>query len=430
MSRNSAYRLVALLVLLSFIGNAQLFQARLSAFGYAWQRSDTVSQTTSHLFGYQSIQASLNQGNYTLSGYFQGFTDYSGPHQYIGEYRLYNFYFKARNVADLLDVSVGRQAVYSGIGQGTFDGVWSGARFLDGNVSVNGYYGFLPAPHYQAELIGDKKNNAMMGAQLTVTPHEMVRASLNYSSRQMLPETYTAIRADSLFNPYAVEIRPSAVREEYFGGEADVTYGSLGSLYFRYDYDLALEQSARTELFARVRPTDELALTGLYLQRQPRISFNSIFSVFAYNTVSEFEGGVEYTLDARTFLFARFGSVSYGDDNAQRVALGFNNKLVSASVAHNVGTDSRLSSVSANAGYPMMEGQLTPTLMVGYALYKLSPNADLTGAASIGIGAVYRPMQTLSIDGQLMLLSNAWYQRDVRLSLRATYLISERLGMF
>jgi hypothetical protein len=237
------------------------------------------------------------------------------------------------------------------------------------------------------------------------------------------------------------------MKEQYVGGDVDFTYGTLGSAYARYDYDIALEQTARFQLFARVRPTEDIAFTGLYLKRQPRISYNSIFSVFAYNSVSEFEGGVEYTLDKTTFVFARYGSVSYGldrttfevrhsgpvlysDDNASRIAVGFNNKLVSASVAHNVGPDSRLSSVSANAGYPMMDGQLTPTLVVGYAMYKLSEKADLTGALNVGVGAVYRPLQTLSVDGQVMLLTNAWYQRDVRLSLRATYLIAERLGIF
>jgi hypothetical protein len=356
--------------------------------------------------------------------------DYAGPRKNLGEYRLYNLYFKARNVADLIDLSIGRQAIYSGIGQGTFDGVWTGARFADGLVNVNGYYGFLPAPRYQAELIGEKKNNFMAGAQLVVNPTEMLRASINYSARQILPETYSAIRADSLFNPYTVEIRPSAMKEQYVGGDVDFTYGTLGSAYARYDYDIALEQTARFQLFARVRPTEDIAFTGLYLKRQPRISYNSIFSVFAYNSVSEFEGGVEYTLDKTTFVFARYGSVSYGDDNASRIAVGFNNKLISASAAHNVGTESKLSSVSANAGYPMMDGQLTPTLVVGYAMYKLSEKADLTGALNVGVGAVYRPLQTLSVDGQVMLLTNAWYQRDVRLSLRATYLIAERLGIF
>jgi hypothetical protein len=195
--------------------------------------------------------------------------------------------------------------------------------------------------------------------------------------------------------------------------------------------DLYLEKMSRIELFTRVKIMEPLSVTGEYIHREPRLSYNSIFWVFAYNTISEYELGAEYALCKDCQVFGKYGSVSYGgDDNSNRITLGGSIKYASASFSWNTGYGGELAAFSANAGYPMFNNTITPTIMVGYAHYKLSDNAPTANALSAAIGAVYRPIPVLSLDAQVQWIQNKVYGNDMRLFLRGSYYLSERLNIF
>jgi hypothetical protein len=71
-----------------------------------------------------------------------------------------------------------------------------------------------------------------------------------------------------------------------------------------------------------------------------------------------------------------------------------------------------------------------PSLLVSYAQYKLSEHAPLENVLSIAPGVVYRPFTTLSVDAQVQWIHNKIYSNDVRLFLRASYVLSHQLDMF
>ncbi|HAL57278.1 MAG TPA: hypothetical protein DCP63_12625 [Bacteroidetes bacterium] len=410
--------------------SAQTLQARFVSSGYAWQRQDTVGQSTNHLFGYQSVQLSIAGENLSFHTYAQGFTDFSGPFKNEGQYRLYNLYFKYANLFDVLSLSVGRQAVFAGAGNGTIDGGLASVKLFDAKVKLLGYYGTLPPPRQKVEMIGDRKNNFMTGGQLVASPIEFAQLGLSFMNRKIASEPYMALRRDSLFNPYVVEIKPMAASERTISGDASVDY-DIVSAYGRYDYDLETEKSARMQLFTRVKILPSLGVTGEYIQREPRLSYNSIFSVFTFNTLKEYELGVEYALSSNYQVYAKYGSVSYGDDDSQRITLGASGKHGSVSLARNVGYAGELSAASLNFGYPLFDNQITPTVLVSYAKYKLSESAStLDASLSAAVGAVYRPLRVLSFDAQVQWIQNTIYKNDVRLFLRGSYLLSQRLDIF
>jgi hypothetical protein len=195
--------------------------------------------------------------------------------------------------------------------------------------------------------------------------------------------------------------------------------------------DLYLEKMSRVELFSRVKVMEPLSITGEYIHREPRLSYNSIFWVFAYNTISEYELGAEYALCKDCQVFGKYGSVSYGgDDNSNRITLGGNMKYASASFSWNTGYGGELAAFSANAGYPLCNNTITPTVMVGYAHYKLSSDAPTANALSAAVGAVYRPIQVLSLDAQVQWIQNKVYGNDTRLFFRGSYYLSQRLNIF
>lgn len=418
---------------------AQRLQARFVTSAYAWERKDTIGSSAQHLFAYQTIQLSLAGEKLSFHTYVQGFNDFLGPVKNDPILRVFNAYFKWSNIAQAADLSVGRQAVFAGVGTGTIDGGLASLKFLDSRLKLVGYYGALPSPRFKAELIKNTGDNYMAGGQLVAAPADFAQLSVSYMQKHIKPDTYIGIRRDSLFNPYAVEIKPSATAEEYLSGDISLEYQDIVSGYARYDYDLLLEKNSRFQLFTRVKPfgsvnvkaLQPLSFTGEYIQREPRLLFNSIFSVFTFNSLKEYEMGAEYAFSPQWQVFAKYGSVSYNDANQNHVTVGVNGEHYSLSVTRDDGDGGELSAASLNFGYPLFDNKLMPTLMVGYAHYKLSEYASkLDDALSVAAGAVYRPLRVLSIDAQAQWIQNKIYDSDVRFFVRVNYFLSQQLGIF
>ncbi len=422
--------LVALTVAAQCV-SAQILQGRLVTSAFAFQQQDSGS-SASHLYGYQSVQLSFIKGDYTLSTYFQGWNDFSGPTKNNGTLRLYNLYFHWRNIANYGDLTFGRQTIFAGTGIGTIDGLKAVGRFLDNKVKVVGYAGPLAQPSLGAQPVDNIWDNAMYGGQVVVAPVEFGQASVSYMHKQLQPEAYSAIRRDSLFNPYLAEIRPSASIEEYLSadvsGEYDMVYG-----YLRYDHDLQAEKMARFQFFTRVKPLERFGITAEYMKREPRISYNSIFSAFTYNSLEEFEVGLEYHVHhfRDLHVFGKYGQVSFGDETSQQYIFGGSWKYISASASSISGYNGTINAASFNAGYPFMNNTLTPTLMVSYGRYKLSRyETKRESVLSGALGVVYRPLPVLSFDTQVQWIQNKIYKNDVRMFFRASYLLNERLTLF
>ena len=74
-----------------------------------------------------------------------------------------------------------------------------------------------------------------------------------------------------------------------------------------------------------------------------------------------------------------------------------------------------MAALSFNAGYPLMDSKVaTPTIIIGYAHYKLSSDDQMTDAISAAIGAVYRPVPVFSLDVQAQWIQNKIYCNDAR----------------
>lgn len=412
---------------------AQRIQARFVTSAYAWQRQDTVGTSSNHLYGYQSVQLSVAQNDLSLHTYLQGFNDFAGPLKNDPKLRLYNLYMKWGNIGSMADVSLGRQFVWGGAGSGTIDGINASVKLMDSRIRLKGYYGSLTPPGMKGSLIENASENNMFGGQAVLAPFEIGQLSVSYVRKSILPSAYKATRRDSLFNPYQIEIRPSASIEELVSGDLSADYEGVVpvSAYLRYDYDVNLEQMSRFQFFTRVKPIDRLGLTVEYLQREPRISFNSIFSVFAYNSLKEYDFSAEYEVVPALQVYGKYGAVAFEGETSNQYTVGVNWRYVSASASRITGYNGKINAASLNAGYPLMDNMLTPTVMLTYGRYKLNQYQTKRDVAlAAGVGVVYRPMQFLSVDTQVQWIQNTIYKNDVRLFLRGSYFLNEQLNLF
>ena len=413
---------------------AQLINGRLTTSFYTLERFDTVGSSKTYLRAYQTVQLSVAQGNVSLHTFLQGAMNGTNDFGDVGRVRFYNLYLTWANIGRALELNFGRQALYAGVAYGTIDGLMAKARLWKDRVTVTGFGGAT----VNSDYTGIRKNihdNYNIGGQVVTTALEGARIGISYMNRHEERDPYWALRAyDTTFAPRLVYINTDSPAEEYGSADVYYSYGSLLSVYGRYDYDFNLTRTSRGQGGARINVTKALSLTADYVYRAPHIAYNSIFSVFTSNSTTELEGGVDYTFTPLLHAFARLGRVTYTstlEDKSTRWTVGLNAGYGSFSYSGGNGYAGELQSVSLQGSYPLLNRMLIPTLGLTYASYRLDPevSTDRDNALSILLGAIVRPSNSFSFDVQGQWLTNKILNRDMRLQVRLMYWFAQRLSI-
>jgi hypothetical protein len=419
-----------LLLVVALPARGQLVSGRLVTSFYGWENFDSVDVSTTALRAYQTVQLSVAQGDLSLNTFVQGTMNFAETFGDVGRFRVYNLYLTWANIGKALDMHIGRQAVYAGAAVGSIDGALARTRLLDNKVVVTGFYGSTVGPDY-LEVRENWHENYHFGGQVVTTLLPDARLGVSYSKRTMERDPYWTLRArDTTFSPYAYYIDNDAETDELLSGDARYSYGGIFTVYGRYDHNLMNGTSARAQGWARLNLTRALGVTVEYVHRRPRVSYNSLFSVFTSQATNEFEGGVEYGFTPLLRAFGRFAFVSYSEEKSHRWTFGVNSGYGSFTYAGSDGYAGQLQSVAVQGSYPVMENMLVPSAGVSFASYRLSPEDERHDALSILAGAVVRPVKGLSVDLQGQWLTNRIMSRDLRVQARITYWFTERLSLF
>lgn len=425
------YRVLLFSVLVvAATASAQFTSGRFTTSFYGWQGRDATLEKQDYLRGFENVQFNFVQQHFDFNTNFQLSKDFGTMIGTDPELRLSSLTVKARGIAEVADVSVGRQFVFAGVGNGLMDGAVVKGMLLDKQLGFMAYGGYNVIESRTIDLKRDFADNSLYGGQLTYEPVEHGVVGLSYMKRTRKPEPFTAVRADSLFNPYVVLIAYSPNEEEYASLDARYTFPDGVNLYGRSDYDFNFERISRAQLEARAGIMTSLTATADYLYRQPRVAYNSIFSVFNTSSTQEIEAGLEYEVMPLFRTFARFADVQYTDDNSQRLTVGGSYDIVNISYTQNFGYAGDLNGVSIQAVYPVMDRKLVPNFGFGLASYQLSDNAPKNTVVNSSIGATYRPSPVLSTDLQLQWMRNPLYSNDVRIFAKVNYWFSDRLSWF
>lgn len=414
---------------------AQFASGRLTTSFYTFQRFDTVGSSRTYLRAFQSVQLSFAQQDFSVHTYLQGAAGGANQFRENGDVRFYNLYLRWANIGKVLDLDLGRQAVYAGVGMGTIDGLTARAKILEGQVVVNGYGGSTVNDEYT----GVRKNwhdNLNLGGQVLTTLVPGARIGLSYTYRGEERDAYVAMRETALGDslktyltlPFLIQNASNAV--QLGSADASWSYGNIVSVYGRYDYDLNYMQTSRGQGSVRVRVTDALALTGDYSYRRPQLSFNSIFSVFSFNSTREIEGGAEYRITPLFQVFGRMGVVSYTDTTSMTWTAGVNSGYGSVSYSGGTGYAGQLESFSIQGAYPLCDRLLIPSLGLSWASYRLSADDPVDHALALLAGATVRPTRNFSFDVQAQWMTNRLYSRDMRLQVKLMYWFADRLSLF
>ncbi len=418
------------LFVLTSTASAQLASGRFTTSFYGWQGRSATLDPQTNLRGFENVQFDFSQQRFSFNTNFQISKDFGTVIGTDPELRLSSLILKARNIAGVADVSLGRQFVFAGVGNGLLDGGVAKGTVWDRKIGVTVYNGYSVVQSRTIDLKRSYADNALFGGQVSVEPIENGIIGVSYMNRTRKPASFTTTRLDSLFHPYDVVIAYSPTEEEYASMDARYSFLNRVNLYGRSDYDFNLTRMSRAEISARVGILPALTATAEYLFREPRIAYNSIFSVFTSKSIQEIEGGVEYEVMPLVQTFARFAYVQYKDDNSSRMTVGGSYDFMNISYTQNFGYAGDLNGVSVQAVYPVMEWKLVPNIGFGLAQYQLSDDDTKNTVFNASVGATYRPMPSLSTDVQLQWMRNPLYANDVRLFVKANYWFSERLSWF
>ncbi|MCW8996084.1 MAG: hypothetical protein OQK77_09760, partial [Psychromonas sp.] len=214
--------------------------------------------------------------------------------------------------------------------------------------------------------------------------------------------------------PINVLIENKSNQYQFLSGDVSYHKQKNYSVNARYDYDLNFQTSSRVELSGRYESIKNLGLNLYYNYREPKIRYNSIFSVFDYGNTWEIEAGADYLIDNTYTLVGKFGNVAFKGETSQRLTLGVSSPWGSITGRKNFGYAGEMDAISLYTAFAILEGLLTPSVGVSYTNYKLAKDDPLNELVSVLVGTNLRPFRTLSFDIQGQYLNNKIYNNDWR----------------
>lgn len=399
---------------------AQTFSGRVTSAFYAFERSDTANVTSRHARGYQVFQFDYGNENIAFRTFGQFDNDFSTRLAGDGKVRMYNFHLALKNIAQRVELKLGRQPVFAGAGIGTIDGAQvkvRAARWL--HLKAFGG-GLLPADQ-RFQIIDELKKNYMAGGQAVLSPNADWNIGLSYFNKHQRRAGYNALRADSIGNVFSLFVEPSDRAYEFTSLDASWNVRRT-SFYGRGDYDMIGDQLSRAEFSIRSEVSSNLVFNGSYTFRSPRLPWNSIFSAFDIENNHEVEGGFYFRHKPTLRFYGNAAAIFYSDDESFRFTVGSECNFGSLSFVNRSGYAGNLNGINASLYYPLNNGKFMPNAQLSWASYKLEAKAGsreslFSGAA----GLLLRPWNVLTIDSQLQYLHNRFYANDARFLVRLQY---------
>ena len=270
--------LFTLLLGLSAVVYSQNINGRFSSSLYTFERFDTASSSNTYARTFQMLSLNFGKQNVWLRTNLNLEGEIAEKFVNNPRLRFYNLYLDVRNIWDVLFFKVGRQPFFNSVAGGVFDGATLGLNYEGYKFKV--YYGGNVPAYQKLELTDSWKDDYVLGGEFTIYALQDFRIALKYINKNFRNTSYPASRLDANLNPITIEIENNSRQYQFV--TAEVSYDKLDKFRIdtRYDYDINFKTTSKLELSGRYEEVDNLGITMYYNYREPRIRYNSIFSVF------------------------------------------------------------------------------------------------------------------------------------------------------
>lgn len=391
---------------------SQNLNGRFSSSVYIFERFDSADVSQNHIRAYQMLNLNFNYNNFSLRSNLNLETDLAQKLDADPRLRFYNLYFEARNVFDVANIKIGRQPIINSVVGGLMDGASISINQYD--FKLSGFYGGNVPAYQKLELIENFSDNFIAGAKLSTTILKDFQFAVGYLNKNFKPTDYIALRLDPNLNPIQVLISNKSNQFQYLSGEASYFSENFLFVNSRYEYDLNFKKTSKVEFDARIEQIKDLGINLYYNFREPRVRYNSIFSVFDYGNTQEIEAGLDYKIDKDYTLLGQFGYVKFKDDNSSRLGIGAATKYGTVNYKKTFGYAGEMDAVSVYTAYTFLDGLITPNIGLSYSSYKVSKDSETNNITTLVAGLNFRPFRKLSFDLQGQYLDNKIYKNDFR----------------
>lgn len=420
--------LVLVLIFVSAIAKAQSVNFSLSTYFYSWERADSINNDfkTTHLKGYQNMLFGVTQKKWSLNSSLLAQEDIVKESGDGFDYSFYNLYIKGTSLWNALDVGIGRQYVFAGVGNTSVDGL--SLRYKAGmnkQYQLSVYGGALTPGNYDFQSYPAFHNNFIFGSKFSYYGDQGFTGSLSYLIKRKKYDPYYAPRIDSMYKTTEELIVTDSRDQQLIGLNLNYTGKKNYTIFGKAFYDVYLEKFYQAE-FNISYPVKNFRISADYTYRGAQLTYNTTFWTMAqFWPLSHYqllEGSVDYTLSNGMNLFASLSNVFYIDDNSLKYQAGFKSPGYGL---YYVGYSGYSRESNGAVGYfyrQLIPEKLSGNITLNYSNYNLGDySSNYENQFSGILGIAYRPNRQFTIDAQGQFLANRIYSIDSRFLLGVTY---------
>lgn len=414
-------------ILLTVSTFSQNINGRFTSSFYTFERYQDSNVSETYLRNYNSLILNINKSQFSLRTRLGIDTDLMNTLDNDPRVRFYNLYLEARDLLDIATVKIGRQPFFSSIAGGVYDGM--SLKLKHSGFVLSGFYGGNVPAYQKLEITDDWKNDFILGGKFEVNALENLSFALAYVNKNFKPMEYEALRMNEDFSPVEVLVKQRSNQYEFASAEASYVMKNSFNIFSKVEYDLNLSEISKVEFSGRLEEIKNFGISLYYNYREPRVRYNSIFSVFDYGNSQEIEAGVDYKINEMFTVIGKFGNVTYKEDDSQRMTIGLNSNLGNLSYRKTFGYAGEMDAVTLYSAKSFFKGLLTPSIGLSYTSYKLSEDSETNTLIALLGGVNYRPWKAVSFDLQAQYLNNKIYENDFRILFKFNHWFNTNLSL-
>lgn len=411
--------ILSFLIILPFMISAQNLNGRITSSFYSFQRYDNLQKSDAFLRNTEALNFNFNYDKFSLRTRVNFESNIGVPLDNDPRLRFYNLYLEARDLFDMVTVKLGRQPLFAPVSGGLFDGINVKVKY--DKYAFTGFFGGNLPAYQKLEFLKDLGDNNVLGARFDANPVDHLNLAVSFYDKNYKPMDYDALRLDESLDPITVLIQQKSNQFKFLSGEAAYELPGLLDVNAAYEYDLNYNETSKIEATGKYWACENIGITGYFNWREPKIRYNSIFSVFDFGHTEEYEGGLDYKYNSDLTFFGKYGYVKYEEENSSRLTLGAYTGIGSISFRKSFGYAGELDNISLYLAKSYRDGLVTPSVGISYTSYKLSKDSETNNITSVLAGVNLRPWKTWSFDFQSQFSNNAIYHDDFRFLFKINY---------
>ncbi len=393
---------ISLLSLLLFKSSSAIeLKSSVSTYFNSYQTRDLYTEgKTSYFRAYQSFRFDLSQiGTKTISfhTYFRSTTDFLHKNSTDPSTKVYNVYLDWKDIKKILDLRLGRQYLYVGVGNGTMDGL----RFdfkPEQKLQLTGYVGFQ-LPKKRSTDIDTWEKSHIFGGELATTYLKDTRLAISYVQKER----------DRWIEEHLIGLSASHYHKKF---------DFFSQFYYNLIYKKAQNFTLRgtgSELFGK------LYISLEYQYRRPSIYSNSIFSVFKQEPYSLYRFTGTYQPIKNFRFISEYDFTKYKKVNSSRVRFGIEYSFIALGLNFRRGYGGESNGVYGKIIYTFNKNFVF-SVSADYGKYKIEEEQESKDETfAISSRVEWEPLRNFQLALEVQNVRNKIKNYDLRLQGKASY---------